>query len=305
MHAQDVFRGLDPATQGDAPELLAKAKPADIVYPTFGMAMIALAPTDYEFECGRTAAQLRLGRTAWNRLKGEYPYSRHGAVKVVPPILCPDAKPDYGRGYDDIISWQGMNAKYSSLALEPLPLVLSPRKAKGFATFISLHQRLTADGYLFLSSCLTECDDVERLLRKVNRRTILPRVGAGALVALPPMARGAAGAAFLLALLIVALSALFFFGWGLVLGVNWVVDTTVAAWEATGAWWDREKWNIGRISLIVIVLGLAGWWVWPEEEDRGITAPLWRLFIVVALIAFVVMAVLAFGAAFAHIEARQ
>ena len=307
MRAQGLFKGLDPSTQGDAPELLAKAKPAELSYTSFDMALLALAPDDYQFKCGRTAAYLRAGRTAWHRLTGKYPTSRYRSLEFVPPILRPDAKLHYGHDYEDILSWQGMNERFSSLALEPLPLVLSPGKANGFSQFIVLHRRLGNGGYVFEGSCLIEPDDFEKRLREIKRRTILPRFGAGALKLLPAMASGAASAASLIVGFIVAFTAIYFAVWGLWAGGNWAVDTAFSVWNASVAWLHSVKWVfVGLVAAHGVLLVLGVWWAWPRESDRkdhpGVNISLYRF---VAILGFLIVFAMAQFVVFSTFSAAK
>ena len=267
IRARGLSVGADPAKEGDAPYLLAEAKPSDIRYATFELAAVALTSDDQLYACGQTAAQLRQGRTAWHRLKGKYPKPKH-RLEVVPPILRPDAESHYADDYEDILSWQGMNEEFASLALEPLPLIVSPDTAKGFSNFVSLDEHLCDEGYLVRSSCLKECGDVERRLQEIKRRTILPRVSAGVLEWLKWSGIGAASAAALIVAFIAVFTVAFLLVWGLGVAGNWVVDTAVSIWKASVAWVDSVKWQIVGVTAIGIFLGLAFWWAWPKESDR-------------------------------------
>lgn len=276
---QDMFRGVDPATQGDAPALLDGAQPPDIAYPSHEMAMIALAPADFRFPCGQTGAQLREGRTAWHRLNGEYP-KRKNTSEMVPSVLRPDADLHYQEDYEEILVWQRQNAEYRALVLEPLPLTLSPETAKAFHDFLGLDRALRRKGYSFLGSCLDECADVERRLQEINRRTILPIAGAGALEGL----RWMGIAAVALAAIAVAGVMLFFGIWGL-----WELGKVAVEWV------DRMRWYIGVAIAVGAVLAAALWWAWPRKSDQR-NSPVanvagWRLFTVASFTFLLAMAV--------------
>ena len=304
MRAQGMFKGVDPATQGDAPELLAKAQPSDINYPTLDLAMIALLPDDYRFECGLTAAQLRKGRTAWHRLRGKYP-KRTDKSELVPPVLRPDADLHYAEDYRDILTWQRMNAEHSALALAPLPLVLSPETAKAFLAFVVLDRSLFEEGYSFMDSCLLECDDVEKRLQEVNRSTILPIAGSGALEGLKWMGIVAGAIAAIAA----AAAIVFFVGWGAWELGNWVGDMVVAGVKMVFNWVVQMKWHIGGVMVLGTVLGLALWWAWPKASDQrnypGVDAAGWRFFTVGAIMVFIVVFAIIMASTAAHIEANQ
>ena len=311
MRAKGLSVSADPAKEGDAPYLLAEAKPSDIRYPTFELAAIALTSDDQLYPCGQTAAQLRQGRTAWHRLTGKYSQPKN-RLEVVPPILRPDAESHYADDYEDILSWQGMNEEFSSLVLEPLPLIVSPDTAKGFSQFISLDEHLCDEGYLVMSSCLKECGDVERRLQEIKRRTVLPRVGAGALKVLKWVGIFVAIVAATLMVVAAALMALMvllvmaFTVWQI---GSWGVDTAISVWEVSFAWVDSAKWQILGVAVIGIFLGLAFWWAWPKESDRrnfprtNIVG--WRFFAVGGSIALVVMLTVVVAGIMADIEANQ
>ena len=304
MQATGMLQGVDPATQGDAPELLAKAQPSDIEYSALALAAIALAPDDCKFACGLTAAQLRQGITAWQRLKGKYS-KRTRKDELVPPILRPDADLYYGDDYQDILTWQRMNAEQSAPALEPLPLTVSPEAAEKFHEFVTLDRELRDRGYKFEGSRLDACGDVETRLRDINERTILPIAGAGALKGLKWMVIAvgviaAAAAALGIALLI---------GWGAWELGSWVVDMAVAGATASINWLDEMKWHIGGVTAAGVALALALWWAWPKESDRrnclGDNVVAWRFFTVGALIFLVALAAVILAYAAVQIDANQ
>ena len=304
MQATGMLQGVDPATQGDAPELLAKAQPSDIEYPTLALAAIALAPANQRFACGLTAAQLRQGITAWQRLKGKYS-KRTRKDELVPPILRPDADLYYGDNYEELLTWQRMNAEQSALALEPLPLTVSPEAAEKFHEFVTLDRELRDRGYKFEGSRLDACGDVETRLRDINERTILPIAGAGALKGLKWMGI----AVGVIAAAAAALGAVLLIGWGAWELGSWVVDMAVAGVKAAINWLDEMKWHIGGVTATGAALAAALWWAWPKESDqrnyRGENIVAWRFFTVGALIFFVALAAVIFAYAAVQIDANQ
>ena len=180
MSERGMLEGVDdPATLGDAPELLEEAELGEIKYLTFDIAALSLAADDQLFPCGQTAAQLRSGITAWQRMNGGYP-DRMNDVESVPPILRPDAEFYYKDDHKGIVAWQCMNTENRAIAVDSLPLFVSPDAAKAFQNFVTLDERLRDRGYVFVGSCLDECD-VESRLRKINSRVKLHVKGARAL----------------------------------------------------------------------------------------------------------------------------
>ena len=180
MSERGMLEGVDdPATLGDAPELLEEAELGEIKYLTLDIAALSLAADDQLFPCGQTAAQLRSGITVWQRMNGGYP-DRINDIEAVPLILRPDAAFYYGDDHADITSWQCMNTENRAIAVDSLPLFVSPDAAKAFQNFVTLDERLRDRGYVFVGSCLDECD-VESRLRKINSRVKLHVKGARAL----------------------------------------------------------------------------------------------------------------------------
>ena len=273
----------DPAVLGDAPKLLKDFEPAEITYPTYDVAAIALAADDQQFPCGQTAAQLRRGISARQRLTGEYP-DRVDESEAVPLILRPDAEFYYGDDYEDIVARQCMYVDNCALAMGSPPLTVSTDAARDFHKFVSLDERLRDRGYRFLDSCLDE-RDVESLLRKVNTRTILPITGTAMLKGLKWI--------FVAAIYI----ALIRFGLYLVPWVwavaNFLWDIGVAGVTAAVDWLDRMKWQI--IGTVVLGIIFAGAWQWilPKESDHrrynGENMVAWRAVIVVGLVALITL----------------
>ena len=303
MRAQGILKGADPATQGDAPELLDEAQPADVAFKSIEMAMIALAPADFRFPCGQTAAQLRKGRTAWDRLKAKYP-KRMDISELVPPILRPDAEIHYAEDYQDILAWQRMNADHCALVLDPLPLVVSPDTVEAFHKFVSIDENLRDRGYKFMGSCLDECNDLEERLKQINTRTMLPIASAGALEGL----RWMGITAVVIAAVAVAGTILFFAGWGAWEVGTWLVDTAMAVGKAAVEWIDETKWILGGITATGTLIALALWWAWPKESDRrnyGTNIAGWRFFTVGALIVLIALAAAMWVYTDAHIAANQ
>ena len=289
MIENDLLGGNDdPTTRGDAPGLLKGFEPADITYPTYDIATIALASDDLKFPCGQTALQLRRGISARQRLTGEYP-DRVDESEAVPLILRPDAEFYYGDDYEDIVARQCMYVDNRALAMGSPPLTVSTDAARDFHKFVSLDERLRDRGYRFLDSCLDE-RDVESLLRKVNTRTILPITGTAMLKGLKWT--------FIAAIYI----ALIRFGLYLVPWVwavaNFLWDIGVAGVTAAVDWLDRMKWQI--IGTVVLGIIFAGAWQWilPKESDHrrynGENMVAWRAVIVVGLVLLITLSSLLF-----------
>lgn len=173
MRDKGILIGDDPTIYGDAPDLLAKARPEEIEYLNFEIAAIALAPAGYQFACGFTAAQLRWRITAWQRLAGQYPVKmREMEGRVIGDALPPDAKLRYPREYRELIQdWQRMNRECRTLADKRLPMVVSLSDASKFRDFAAIHKRLRRLMYTLQRACLDD-HTVETQLRRVNLATV-------------------------------------------------------------------------------------------------------------------------------------
>lgn len=297
MRAQGMFKGVDPATQGDAPALLDRAQPSDIAYPSHDLAMIALAPADFRFPCGQTAAQLREGRTAWHRLRGKYP-KRTNKAELVPSILRPDADLHYAKDYQHILRWQRLNGEHRALVLEPLPLVVSPETAKAFHEFFALDRALCDKGYKFMDSCLRECEDIEKRLKAIKWRKNVPIVAIGVL-------KGLKWQGFV-ATALMAIVIAFFVCWGIWELGKWVVDTVEADARAAFEWLYRIKVYIGVVVAGGAVMATALLLARPRDDDRknfpGKNVSVVIFFMVVSFAALLVTLLVVWGFIFAHLE---
>ena len=179
----------DYRLHGDALWLVENANPEDIKYPDMGVAIVALAPDDHLFSCGRTAAQLRAGITAQNRLQGRYPVEARERDRVIPLTLRPDAKQYYPHDYAELVDWQRSNVKQRTLAENRRPLAVSLSDAGAFRNFATLHKRLRNLAYTLRGACLDE-PGIEIQLRRVNVATVPLIASDGILMGLKWMVLG-------------------------------------------------------------------------------------------------------------------
>ena len=167
---QGIRQEGDTRLHGDAAELVETAKPEEIVYTDAGCAVVALAPDWHRFPCGRTAAQLRDGISAQERLLGKYPFEIRR--RMIPDAeLRPDARACYPLDYAELLDWQRMNHQFRPLAENRWPLMVSLSDADAFRDFVELHKKLCGRMYKLQGSCL-DVDDVETQLRKINVATM-------------------------------------------------------------------------------------------------------------------------------------
>lgn len=248
----------DDELYGDARELI-EAGITNIQYVNDGVAAVALAPGDYLFECGFTAAELRSGRTATQRLQttavpaGDDLPEMIGGVPTftVRRVPLPDEAWRYGEDTaGEMSEWRRLTEACAVLATGDLPRFVSRNEVRDFERLVRIESE---SAYAFEGSVLGE--DAERRLRQMKRRAILPSVVSGA-------AELAAG----------GLQWLLRRGWEYaVYAALAVVLTLTVALLAWGAWellkflWEH-KWEVtGALAGIAATAG-AVWWIWPKTD---------------------------------------
>ena len=270
--------GRLPATgvyYGDDGDLIETADPEDIRYAADGTAAVALLPEEHLFPCGWTAAELRAGVPATLRLqpmavpKGtprpEYIGKRD--AYFVPRVLYPDSPHFFSEDYADIMACRRMNKACRALVLDPLPVAIAPEVAESFKAFVTFDQQLRERGFRFEASCLDGCD-VERRLREINERTILPIAGAAAMVGLKRTLKWTGVAALILTVIGIAVTDAYLLVREAVELFQQLKD--FAAPHATTAvgWLDEAKPILGGGAAAVAALALVWWWLKPRRTDR-------------------------------------
>lgn len=251
LRRDGVIADKDDELYGDAKELV-EAGVTPISYPNRRVAAVALAPDDYIFPCGFTAAQLRDGVSSHQRLqqsivpKGEPrpDWIGNRPAHLVPTVPYPDDKTFYGEDYDEITRYRELSASCDSLAKNPLPLIVFPEEAEEFEELVDLERH---SPYSVEGSCLGE--DPETRLRRIKRRAVVP----GLIESIWHIAKW-----FMLLALLVAIVYLFFrispWVWYILLSI--------------GSWLYEWKWAI--IAALVAVAFTIGIFCWarPRESDR-------------------------------------
>ena len=265
----------DKFLHGDGDELVETATPEDIKYADDGIAAVSLLPGKYRFDGGWTAAELRARRSASERLRpmavpAGTPRPEYIGIRpayFVPLILYPDSPHFFSEDYSDIMAWQRMNKACRALALDPLPVAIAPEVAESFKDFVIFDQQLRERGFRFEASCLDGCD-VERRLREINERTILPIAGAAAMVGLKRTLRGTGVAALILTVIGIAVTDAYLLVREAVELFQQLKD--FAAPHATTAvgWLDEAKPILGGGVAAVAALALVWWWLKPRRTDR-------------------------------------
>ena len=183
LRAAGILDPDDEALYGDARELI-EAGITNIQYVNDGVAAVALAPDDYVFECGLTAAELRYGLTAEQRLQpavvlaGEDMLEITGGVPAfaVRRVPLPDEAWCYGEDAAAMMSeWRRLIEVCAVLATGELPRIASRDEFRNFERLVRIEHK---GGYTFEESVLGE--DAERRLRQMKRRAVLPSVITGA-----------------------------------------------------------------------------------------------------------------------------
>lgn len=262
---------LDPGDEmlyGDAPELI-EAGVTDIHYVDDGVAAVALAHDGYVFECGLTAAELRSGLTAEQRLQstavpaGEDPPVVTGGVPVFPVdrVPLPDEAWRYGEDAAGMMSeWRRLTEACADLATGELPRFVSRSEFRDFERLVRIESE---SAYTFEGSVLGE--DAERRLRQMRRRATLSSVMTGATELAAGgsrwlLRRGWKYAAYA-ALTVILILALALLAWGV--------------WQLLKFLWEllvEYKWQIIGVLAAIAAMAGAVWWIWPKF-DRNFYPP--------------------------------
>ena len=176
LRRDGVIADKDDELYGDAREIV-EAGITTVPYPNRRVAAVALAPDDYVFPCGLTAAQLREGVTLRQRLQksivreGEPRPDRIGTrpAYLVPATPYPDEVTFYGEDYDEIDRHREMAASCEYLVKYPLPFIVFPEEAEELEDLVCLERQ---SPYRFENSFLGE--DTEDRLRQLRRRAVVP-----------------------------------------------------------------------------------------------------------------------------------
>ena len=275
FRADGRLLAADGVYYGDDGDLIETADPEDIRYVDDGTAAVALLPEEHLFPCGWTAAELRAGVLATLRLqpmavpKGtprpEYIGKRD--AYFVPRVLYPDSPHFFSEDYADIMTRRRMNKACRALALDPLPVAIAPEVAESFKAFVTFDQQLRERGFRFEASCLDGCD-VERRLREINERTILPIAGAAAMVGLKRTLKWTGVAALILTVIGIAVTDAYLLVREAVELFQQLKD--FAAPHATTAvgWLDEAKPILGGGAAAAGAVALIWWWFKPRRSDE-------------------------------------
>ena len=265
--AAEIRARDDEKLYGDAIELI-EAGVTDVHYVDDGVAAVALARDGYVFECGLTAAELRSGLTAEQRLQpmvadGQDLPEMTGAAPAltVRRVPLPDEEWRYGEDDAGMMSeWRRLTEACAHLATGELPRFVSRSKLRGFERLVRIESE---SAYAFEGSVMGE--DAERRLRQMRRRATLSSVKTEA------TALAAGGLRWFLrrgwryvayaALTVMLVLALALLVWGV--------------WEIMKFLWQllvEHRWQIsGVLAAIAAAVG-AVWWIWPKT-DRSVYPP--------------------------------
>lgn len=274
LRAARILHPDDEELYGDARELI-KAGVTDIHYVDDGVAAVALAPDDYVFECGLTAAELRFRLTAKQRLQssvtdGEDPTEMVGGVPAftVRRVPLPDEVWRYGEDAAGMMSeWRRLTEGCAVLAAGELPRFVSRNKCRDFERLVLIESE---SAHTFDGSVLGE--DAERRLLQVKRRAILPSVVTGATEQAAGglqwlLRRGWKYAAYAVftGLLTLAVALLAWGAWELLKFLGSLISSL---WE----WCVEHRWEItGALAAVAATAG-AVWWIWPKT-DKNVYPP--------------------------------
>ena len=258
----------DETIYGDALELI-DAGITDIRYVDDGVAAVALADDGYVFECGLTAAELRSGLTAEQRLQptavpdGDDLPEMIGGVPAFTArrVSLPDEVWRYGEDVAGMMSeWRRLTEACADLATGELPRFVSRGEFRDFERLVRLESE---SAYTFEDSVLGE--DAERRLRQMKRRATLSSVMTGtkelASCGLRWFLRRGWRYAAYAALTVMLVLALALLAWGV--------------WQLLKFLWEllvEQKWQI--VGVLAATAGTAGavWWIWPKT-DRSVYPP--------------------------------
>ena len=268
LRAAGIRAPDDEKLYGDALELI-KAGVTDIHYVDAGVAAVALAADGYVFECGLTAAELRSGLTAEQRLQptavpaGEDLPEMIGGVPdfMVHCTPFPDEEWRYGEDAAGMRSeWRRLTEACADLATGELPRFVSRSDLREFEQLVRIESESACT---FEGSVLGE--DAQRRLRQMKRRATLSSVIAGATELASGglrwcLRRGWKYAAYA-ALTVMLVLALALLAWGV--------------WQLLKFLWEllvEHKWQI--IGVLAAIAATAGaiWWIWPKT-DRSVYPP--------------------------------
>jgi len=263
---------------GDAGELVDAGVTA-FPYVSPDMLLVALAPDDYVFPCGLTAAQLRKGVTAQQRLQPTaVPEGQPRPLFIgVVPASYVYRKPLPGEiwrhGERDaklIVEQRSLTQTYGHLASGRLPLIVSPETAGAFERLIEIEETSDLE---FKDSVLGP--DARDRLKRLQRRAIAPAIGAVTGETIAGAVKGVAGWTvregwqWALGLLVVAIALSVAAGivWGVVEGIKLAGEgfRSVAGWIG-----ENKRTAIDGAILLVLYLALAGlalWWVWRKDGE--------------------------------------
>ena len=263
---------------GDAGELVDAGVTA-FPYVSPDMLLVALAPDDYVFPCGLTAAQLRKGVTAQRRLQPTaVPEGQPRPLFIgVVPASYVYRKPLPGEiwrhGERDaklIVEQRSLTQTYGHLASGRLPLIVSPETAGAFERLIEIEETSDLE---FKDSVLGP--DARDRLKRLQRRAIAPAIGTvtGEIIAgaVKGVARWTVRESWQWALgllfLAIALSVAAGIVWGVVEGVKLagVVLGAARTWLVDNGLWSVDSAILAPIAIIMMIV--VACWVWRREGE--------------------------------------
>ena len=265
----------DEELYGDALELI-EAGVTDIHYADAGVAAVALAPDDYVFECGLTAAELRSGLTAKQRLQptalpaGEGLSEMTGSVPAftVRRAPLPDEAWRYGEDAAGMMSeWRRLTESCADLATGELPRFVSRSEFRNYERLVRIESE---SSYTFEGSILGE--GAERRLRQMRRRATPSSVMTGATELAGDglrwfLRRGWKYATYtaLTVVLVLALVPLALDVWQLLNFLRYLVSSF---WQLC----VDHKWEIFGVLAAIAAAAGSVWWIWPKT-DRSVYPP--------------------------------
>lgn len=313
LRAAGILDTDDDALYGDAGELI-EAGATDIRYVDDGVAAVALAPDDYVFECGLTAAELRFGLTAKQRLQpaavpvGEDTPEMTNDVPAfaVRRVPMPDELWRYGEAAAGMMSeWRRLTEACAVLATGELPRFVSRDEYRDFERLVHIEHE---SGYTFKGSVLGE--GAERRLRQMKRHAVLPSVmtgvtelASGGLQWLLRQGWKYAAYAVFAVVLMFSVVPLAWGAWELLKFIDFLASSL---WELLVDY----RWEIFVALAGVVVTAGAVWWIWPKT-NRNVYPPrsdsalkvFARAGIVVSIIVFLFLSAVLFVQLMQFIEA--
>lgn len=275
LRAAGILDPDDEELYGDARELI-ETGIKDIRYVDDGVATVALAPNNHVFECGLTAAELRFGLTAKQRLQptvvpaGEDLPEMIGSVPTftVHRLPLPDEAWRYGEDDAGMMSeWRRLTEECADLATGELPRFVSRNEFRDFERLVRIESE---SPYTFEVSVPGE--DTERRLRQMKRRVTLSSVMMGATELAAGglqwfLRRGWKYAAYAALTVILALVLVLLVrgAWEL---LKFLGSLASSLWELCV---DHKLEIFGVLAAIAAAAG-AIWWIWPKT-DRNVYPP--------------------------------